>query len=428
MNKKLKFSIAIISLLLLALVYELFRDTFTKAGDFIGYVMAGNLVLEGKDIYTNPLINTWPPFFSIVSVPIALLDNFNKYFVRFLWLAGSLYAMFIIMKYTVKLVLKKDLKLYPFHVENNSFKNVTSITEWVILIPFLIIFRYVLDNLSNIQINIYMLFFAMSSIWLFVKNRHLPAALILAFSISIKVYTIFLLIYFIIKREYRIASYAILFCLIFALIPFLVFGYSQSIEYYTFWYHNAVAPFADVGHKNQSFFSMMRSLLAHESPGLNQPLNKELYINILDLPIQQVKLISYSIVFLAGLLVTYLFRNKLSDKSNLKAFLEYALILNVTPLLSPLAWKAYFIFLFPSYFMNYLLIYANPVTLGKKTALYVKLSYYISILLVVFSSELFLGGYLSDVFEAYSCITVGSILIAINLLIFHQNADEHKVL
>ncbi len=425
MKKKINISLIILGLIILALSFEIGRDTFTKKGDFIGYVLAGNLVIEGDNIYNQPAINTWPPFFSIVSVPIAVVDNFNIYLIRFIWLIMCIYAMFHIIAYTTKLTIKRKLKLFPLKQPKKLTESNIYITHFIILIPILIIFKYILDNLSNIQINIFMLLIVMSSIYYFSKGKDMLAAIILAFGISIKVYPVFLLLYFVVKREFKISVYTVFFCILFSAVPFLVFGYAQTLEYYSFWYNYNVAPFASVAHKNQSFFSMMRSLLTHDSPGLNQPLNQAIYLNVVNLTIEQVKIVSYAIVAIAGSFVVALFRNKLAEKNNLKSFLEYAFIMTIIPILSPLAWKAYFIFLFSGYFINYLFIYQYKNTLNNVLNYYLKISFYISILLVVFTSDLFLGKYLSDIFETFSCITIGTILLAINILIFYVNINKY---
>jgi len=424
MKKSHTFSLIILGLIIFALTYEIARDALTKNGDFIGYVLVGNLTMEGKNIYGNPLINTWPPFFSLVSVPIAIVDNINKYAARFIWLLMSLFAMIYVVKYTTRLTLNRTLTFFPIRQSEKLTKDKINVSHWIILVPILIVFRYMLDNFSNIQINIIMLWLCMSSIFYFTKGKDVLAALFLAFGISIKVYPIFLLLYFLVKREFKIASYTILFCIGFSCLPFLVFGYDQTMDYYSFWYNQNVVPFASVAHKNQSFFSMMRSLLMHESPGLNQPLNKEIYINILNLTIHQVKMVSYGILAIAGSAVIYLFRNKLTQRDSLKLFLEFAFILTITPILSPLAWKAFFIFLFPGYFIIYLFIFRFKYSLSKTVSTFIKTSFYLSIVLTVLSSELFIGKYYSDVAEAYSCITVGTILVALNILFIYFHYDK----
>ncbi len=425
-KKEFRISLVLFAILMLALAYELFRDTFFKTGDFTGYALVGNLVMKGDFIYNQPNINTWPPFFSLVCVPIAILDNFNYYFVRFIWLVGSTISLYYILSIIVQLSLNRKLTIFPLKRENILTENTISVLHWAIMVPFIIIFKYILDNLSNIQINIYMMLMALGAIYYYNKKHPGIAALILAFSISLKVYTIFLLLYFVIKREYKLVGYTVLFVVIFAALPILVYGYDQTITYYSFWYEHNIAVFADVGHKNQSYFSLIRGLLMHESPGMSGPLQQEIYINIFDLSLEKVKRLSYLILAPIGLYVMYLFREKLTKRNGLKAFLEYALILNAIPLLSPLAWKAYFIFLWPSFIMSYLFIFVFKNQLKKSTHLLLKIDFFLAIVLTVFSSEIFVGPHFSDILEVYSSIAIGSIIIGLNLILIYKNYSKFK--
>ncbi len=419
-----KINVIILSLIVLALVIEIARDTFTKGGDFIGYVLVGNLVINGENIYTNPVINTWPPFFSIVSAPIAVMDNFNKNLVRFLWLIGSVLAMYNITGIFSRMSINRRVKVLPLRAIEKISKHHINISHWIILIPILLIFRYILDNMANIQINIFILLFMSYSLWLFSRGKDLAAALILAFSISIKIYPIFLLLYFAAKREYKIAIYTGVFTILFGIIPFLVFGYEQTLDYYAFWYNQNVVPFASAGHKNQSYFSMMRSLLTKDMILLNNASQKEISIGIANLSIEQVKLVSYALLASAASVVIYLFRDKLIKKDSLKSFLEYAFILTIIPVLSPLSWKAYFIFLFPAFFLNYLFIYQFKNSLKAPLNRFLRIIFFSSVLLTVFSSEMFVGAYFSDILEAFSCITIGSMLLALNVLLFYLHYEK----
>ncbi len=419
-----KINVIVLLIIILALAFEIARDTFTKDGDFIGYVLVGKLVLSGDNIYTNPVINTWPPFFSIVSVPIAMLDNFNKYLVRFLWLIFSVLAMYHITGIFSRMSINRRLRLLPLNAKEKLTKHNINISHWIILIPTLLIFRYILDNLANIQINIFILLFMSYSLWLFSKGKNLIAALILAFAISIKIYPVFLLLYFIAKREPKITLYTAAFTILFSSIPFFVFGYEQTLDYYAFWYNQNVVPFASAGHKNQSYLSMMRSLLTQDTILLNNASQKEISIGVLNLSVEQVKLISYALLAAAASGVIYLFREKLIKKDSLKSFLEYAFILTIIPVLSPLSWKAYFIFLFPAFFLNYLFIYQFKNSLNTSLNHLLRIIFFVSILLTVFSSEMFVGAYFSDILEALSCITIGSMLLALNVLLFYLHYEK----
>ncbi|HAW18867.1 MAG TPA: hypothetical protein DCX14_01675, partial [Flavobacteriales bacterium] len=146
---------SILILIGIILLYEVVRNSM-RDGDFVGYVLAGNDVLNGQYLYGSYL-NTWPPLFSIFSVVLALGDKFSPFFIRFIWLSGSVISIYFIVAETVKLIFKKSLSLRPrgHHVLPQ---------DPIILIPLLIILRFVLDNLANLQINIFLLLGAILSI------------------------------------------------------------------------------------------------------------------------------------------------------------------------------------------------------------------------------------------------------------------------
>ena len=61
----------------MALLIEVVRDA-GRAGDFVGYINAGHLALNIQNIYSDPL-NTWPPLFSVFSIPLALMDGISRF-------------------------------------------------------------------------------------------------------------------------------------------------------------------------------------------------------------------------------------------------------------------------------------------------------------------------------------------------------------
>lgn len=416
-------------LIALVLLIELVRDVFFMSGDFIGYVQVGNLTIQGDYIYQNPAINTWPPFFSIASVPVAALDNLNGYLSRFVWLAGSLWALYMVFRYMTALSLGRSLSLLPLSPKNYITKERVHVQHGLILITLLIMLKYVMDNMSNIQINIFMLCMAMASIWFFSKGKVVLGALILGFSISLKVYTVFLLAYFIIKREFKFVGWTLLFIVLFGSVPFAVYGWEETLAYYAFWYEQNVVPFAFAHHANQSFFSMMRCYLSHSNPGEHGGEHSmDLYVNFANLSVDQVKKVCYGVLAVAGLTIAYFFRNKLQKKTGLSAFAEYALVISCIPLLSPLAWKAYFIFLLPAYFISVLHIYYMKDAYSNGKKMLMKILFFSSIILTVFTSDLFVGPRVSDILEAYSAITFGAILINISVLfIFFNTKDEMEL-
>lgn len=397
MTKKQYAIYSVLLILMLAvLVFELIRDaSFT--GDFIGYVNAGNAVLSQQNIYADYL-NTWPPFFSVFSVVLALGDAVSSYAVRFIWLLTTVFAWFYIIKSSVHLILKKPLAWK---------KDQTGILlqDPIIVVPLLVILRYVMDNLTNIQINIFMLLGALLCFQLFIKKKYVWVGLILGLTISLKVYTTFILFYFLFKREFKPVLWTMVFLVAFNAITFLVFGFDQALHYYQHW-ATEVAPKSYVAnHKNQSVFGAFLRFFTTENPDHN------LYVNFLELNASTVKKLTYLAIAAVSIVPAFLFRKKLVDRTSTKSIFEYAIIFTVIPILSPVAWKAYFIFLWIPYLLLYASLYRVALKIDASKLKVLKVFYWLSVILTVGSTELIVGNYFSDVMEAYSAITFGTIIL-----------------
>jgi hypothetical protein len=402
----------------LVLSFELIRDSL-RNGDFAGYVRAGNLVLENKDIYSDAL-NTWPPFFAVFSVILALGDKVSGVFIRFLWLAGSILSMYLVIKLTIRVVLGQT-------VSWGKKKSGVIFQDNIILVPVLIMLRFLLENLANVQINIYMLLLACLAIFYFINNKNVLLGLVLALSISLKVYTVFMLFYFIYKRELKPVLWTIVFLLLFNSIAFSVFGFETAMAYYRHWYAEIASVPPTVQHKNQSIFGFMLRLLTSKNPG------EGLFVNALNLKSETVKYITYGFILLASSFLAYLFRKKLTEKSSQKSVLEYSFVFSAIPLLSPLAWKAYFIFLWFPYLLTYVYLYKADNQLGKAKRTFLQSLFLCSIILATFSAQGIVGWHLSRILETVSCITIGTVLLLLiqlsiyrNMHLFELNAIQYQ--
>lgn len=413
MIKKLQAKNIALALLLLAVLLYVIRGS-TRKGDFMGYINAGHLTLNGENIYSDYL-NTWPPFFSVFCVPLSVLDDWSSVLIRVIWLLLSVVAMFWSMRISIRWLFKKELK-WPYQIDG---ENQISFTNFLVFIPFLILFRFLLDNLANIQINIFLLWAVLLTIDWFIKGYYKRAGVLLAFSISLKVYPIFLLLYFMFKREFSIVLWTILFLFVFNALPLVVYGYEEALGYYAHWWNEIASPYTSVQHKNQSFFSMLRSLFTHESPGL------DIYLNIANLPLDVLKKVAYAILIIGALYPMYLFKNKLKNKAGILAILEYSFVLTAIPILTPLSWKAYFIFLWPAYLVIYYYLFQLKERQDLPYLKILKGLFFLSIILTVVSTDLFVGPWFSDVMEVFSSITIGTLLLML-MLLFLYNFEKKK--
>jgi hypothetical protein len=390
----------------LILSFELIRDSL-KNGDFAGYVRAGNLVLEDKNIYADAT-NTWPPLFSVFSVILALGDKVSSIVIRFLWLAGSILSMYFIVKLTIKMFLGRTMSRM-----NRSSDIIFQ--DNTVLIPVLIMLRFMLENLANVQVNIYMLLLACLAVFYFVNNKYILLGVVLALSISLKVYTIFILFYFIYKRELKPTVWTIIFLLVFNSIALFVFGFETAVSYYRHWYVEIASASPTAHHKNQSIFGLMLRLLTSEDSG------DGLSASVLSLKSETVKYIAYGSIVLASLFPAYLFRKRLAEKSNQKAVMEYSFVFSVIPLLSPVAWKAFFIFLWFPYLLTYVYLYRTDNKLQKAKRVLLRSIFLCSIALTALSAQGIVGWHFSRMLETASCITIGTVALLFIQLSLYQN-------
>ncbi len=383
-------------LLLLALITV--KDA-QRNGDFIGYLNAGNLVLNGEDIYSDYL-NTWPPFFSVVSVPLALMDKGSPVGVRLFWLLGSWGALFLLMRMALKLFAGKTL-LLPFQKKVKDTQ--LSFVHPLSFIPLLLSLRFLMDNSSHLQINLYMLVLAFGSVYFFYRSKVIPAALLLGFSVAIKVFTVFLLLYFFYKRAWRMGLLSVFFVLLFSGSTVLIFGLEGAIRYHEAWFVKSVLPLPDPHHMNQSLMAAFIRLLSEQATGI------DFRINFLSLAPSSIKAVYYGSLLLAAAFPLYAFRQKICPRQiSLGQLMQWGILFALIPILSPVAWKPYFVFLWIPFFVLYFLVFHLRIARAQL----VKVLFYASLPFLILSSELFAGVYFSDVLEVCNFITLGALLLA----------------
>lgn len=389
------------------LIFELIRDSFKK-GDFIGYVNAGNAIFNGTNVYDDPL-NTWPPFFSIFSTILAFGDRISPFGIRFIWLLGSVIALYFICKTTIQLTTNLKLNLFN--------KNELKIQEPLVVIPILIMLRFIMDNMANVQINIYLLLCSILTLKYFIAGKSKWAGLFLGLIISLKVYPVIFLMFFIYKREFSTVIWTFVFISVFNAIPFLFFGLDTAMEHFQFWFEKVGKGSVFSTHRNQSLYAFLTRLLSTEPSG-------SISINIADLSAQTVKKINYLIISIIAIIPAFLFRRKLEDKKSMLPILEFAFIFAAIPVISPLAWKAYFIFLWIPYFTIYLILFRLDYTISKFKIKFLKALFYLSLILNIFSTEAFSGRNFSDILETFGAITFGTILLMIIIIVFYLDYEK----
>ena len=170
------------------------------------------------------------------------------------------------------------------------------------VLPFLFVLRFIIDDLSNIQINSFILLSCLYAIHCYLHERHITAGIILGIIISLKVYPIFLLFFFVYKRAYKTTAISLLIIGLTTLISLLIFGWDVGVQYYTDWIQNKAMGETILTHKNQSIFPWFEGLLTDQSRGL------DIRYNVLSLTAAWSKKITYIVIGSAALYIAWLFR------------------------------------------------------------------------------------------------------------------------
>lgn len=368
---------------------EVLRDIF-REGDFGGYISAGKLAWNNLPIYSD-YRNTWPPFFSIICIPLYWLNELSYTGLRLVWLIGIIVVNLIIFKWTISYFTPYQLVLNIKQEKNEQI----NLLNPLFILPFVCTLRIFLEEISNLQINLFILGLSIFVLQLIIQKKNLWAGIVLAFIISIKVYPILILGFLVFKKEFKSVSYTLLGLALTTMIVFMYFGSDLGIELFKEWNNAQVVNGLKCEHMNQSIWGWMCGLTTQHTR-----IDTFSY-NVLNLSNLQYKAVTITLI---GILGIYIASKFYLTKDNINSFAkQFIITLSLIPIISPLAWKYYFVFLTP---LVIILIYNQQ----KGT---IKSWFYYPIILITLTSELFLGHQLSDFTEAIGIITFCSLGISL---------------
>jgi len=378
----------------LLLVFALAR--VKENGDFIGYVNAGNLVLNQGDIYSD-VFNTWPPAFSIISVPLAIVNNFSFIFVRVLWMGFMFFCFFFCIKSCLETLNKKQ---YTY----NELLTEVLVSPFYLLALFLCC-RAFMDNIMYMQINIVMLAACCYYIQHLDDKKTVLSSLLLGLSIGSKIYNILLLPVAILFQKWRSVGFVLLGIGITFLLCLLVFGVQKTIDYHKHWYSEIASIKQSIVHRNQSLIAGLIRMFSKENLEVNNT------APILDLPYSTIHYIQLSIIGLLSAIYLYLFSGLVKSANRDFVFHSFLLVLTMIPVLTPVSWKANYIFTLPAFFFICHTI-QNKLSTKTVTTLFI-----LSCLALCLSNETFIGRPAMYFLENYNVLIIGGILLFLTVLI-----------
>ena len=240
-----------------------------RPGDLAGYLVIGNLALDGRHLYDDaPVgVSTWPPFFSLLCVPLALLARASLVLARGLWIAFNYALLVLVLGLAGRLVYGRAVRWRPRPGE-------LAITSGAVLIPLLLTWRYVASNFEHLQVNIAIFALTLGGLHLIHERREVSGGLALGCAAALKVMPALFIPYLAYRRRWRAAALAAAATALLSVTPVAVYGWSRFVDYVGAWVE-AVRRGWSVGKMNLSVYAMWDRIVGHglvpfAVPGFNE--------------------------------------------------------------------------------------------------------------------------------------------------------------
>ena len=376
-------------LLIILIIWQLIV-AIIQGGDLESYLRASKRIIENEPLYVQEVVAyIYPPLLAFILIPLTLIP---PYIVKVIWFFLNIFLIYLSFKLLLNTIDQKNINIFSLSFFSIFFT-----------------LRFFMDNSNLGQINIVILFLCGLTLYFFTLRKDFLAGIFLASAIVIKVTPIFLLFYFVFKREFKLSFYTLSSLIFFLLIPSLSLGFTGNIDA-LIQYKDIVQNIYDSTHLNQSLYNTIIHFL---SP---VPLWNDMKINIANLSEYQIKKVIYTIFGIISIIFAFIFRKKIKrDDANI--LLEYSMVIVLMLLFSPVSRKAHFvILLIPHFFYLYFLLEFKTFRYRKLALIILITSFVLNTLTV----EGVMGRDPSDFMESYSCVTFGTITLLIGLVLLHS--------
>lgn len=312
---------------LLLYVVAVFLIRIHHEGDFAGYLRVGALVLQGDDPYRSAgALNTWPPFFSILCVPLALLAYPSAYVARGVWFVLNFAALWWTIGLIAQLVYGQSLRW-------RQSDGVAVTSPWV-LVPLVLSERYVSSNFDHVQINLILFALVLAGLKAQAEGKWIRGGGLLALAAAIKLLPLTFLAYFAWRRRWRALLSSGMIFLALSLSPVFVWGWDRFFDYLLAWRERVSAGWG-VGRLNQSVWAMWDRWLGHGMVPLVTP-------GAHDIPSSGSAAVPFAVAATFLVFVAlFWWRSRKGEAHGWKQLCEWSFVLVATPLFSPVTWKAY---------------------------------------------------------------------------------------
>ncbi len=211
--------IIFVSMLAVSLVF--FISPKHTVGDFDVYYASSQHYLAKAPVYIpHDGIEEfkYSPLFALVFSPLTF---FNKTTALYIWGILNIVSLYLIFYFLFK------LKQFSISAPRDLF---------IIVLLLALTGRFIYSNIILGQINIPLCFLMVLTMYLEINKKYFWAGAVLAFSLMIKFFPLLFLVYFILRRRFKLAGYTVLMAIFLLLLPSIYSGFSLNLSYLHDWF------------------------------------------------------------------------------------------------------------------------------------------------------------------------------------------------
>lgn len=205
-------AVCIIAAVLVVLMIQAFGQAYREDGnDYTSYLLSARALLHGENPYktASPFCYIYPLFLAFILIP---LDSIPYGLSVFIWYWLSV-ACILASCWMLLRIASREVKA-----------NIGLSLSLPSLIVFLVMLSSIQSNLLNGQVNPLVLFCCVMFLRNFVRDRGVVAAVWLGAAIALKLVPAILLLFLLVRRQYRVMAWTVLFCAMFCLAPGIILG------------------------------------------------------------------------------------------------------------------------------------------------------------------------------------------------------------
>lgn len=211
LKNKLMILIPFFAILIISIIRAL---KVNQISDFYVFYFAGKNFLNGNNLYflkDQSRQFLYPPFAGLV---FSFLFAFPFKISAIIWGISNVFLWLMNILISIN-IIEQELK--------------NSISSKFIVLSVLFTFNFFIDNLNLLQVNSLNLLFILLAFYYYQKEKFVFTALLLALAICIKVTPIIFILWMLVKNEWKLLFYSILFLIGFSILPLMFRGYSLYV-------------------------------------------------------------------------------------------------------------------------------------------------------------------------------------------------------